>query len=126
MAFCQHRHTRDALWAELVGVNMQKRRATGGHAIAKRVLNPGFLVQTMAVLDLDDQMGACEDDTVTADEVIIACRIEQIARCSGIVEQCIGGTNAVSVFRMGACLQTSPQLEEVGAGHGRSPFFPAE
>jgi hypothetical protein len=54
-------------------------------------------------------MCACEHFSVATDKMIIARFIKHIT----IGNRCRGRT-AGGVFLMGACLQTDPQLEEVG------------
>ena len=86
----------------------------GVHAVAESLLNAALVVQPVAVDDLDDQMRAGKHDPVAPDEVIIAVFVEHVAwRIVRGDETPDGG-----VFLMGACIQTVPQLEEVGVFHG--------
>ena len=92
-----------------MGVNVQKRCTTFVHAIAKGLLNAIFVIQSMAITNLNNKVCACEHFSVATDKVIIARFIKHIT----FGNRCRGRT-AGGVFLMGACLQTDPQLEEVG------------
>ena len=112
MAFGQNRNATHALGAEFMGVNVQQRCTTFVYAIAKCLLDAMFVIQSMAIADLDNKMCASKHFSVAADKVIIARFIKHIT----IGNRCRGHT-AGGVFLMGACLQTDPQLEEVGVIH---------
>ncbi len=96
-----------------MGVNMQQSGPTFAHAIAKCGLDPCLIIKAVAIDNFEDQMRARENAAIAANEVVIAC----------VIEHATVSRKAVSVFRMGACLQTSPQLEEVGARHSTPPSY---
>ena len=86
----------------------EQRRAAGVYAIAERLLDAHLVVETMAVDHLDNEVATREHTSVVVpNEVVVSRLIEEIAG---------------EVFRLGACLQTDPQLEEVGSVHGGPPF----
>ena len=95
-----------------MGVDVQQSCTTFVYEIAKGLLDAILVIQSMAIADFDYKMRASEYFSITADKVINARFIKLIA----IGNRCCGHT-AGGVFLMGACLQTDPQLEEVGVIH---------
>ena len=91
---------------------MEKGRATRINTVFESILNQRFIIKTGAVFNLDDQMRACKYRSILADEMVVPIIVGYKLK-----HRCGVDYSAGNVFRMGACLQTDPQLEEVGVLH---------
>lgn len=77
VALCEDRDAGDALGRKAVSVQVQERGASGLRRVAHRLLDGGRVIEVVALVDVDDQVGASVDLRALTGEVVGAVWVEE-------------------------------------------------